>query len=72
MWISGTRRRYQDAAVSGADWRIYGLCRALAIYRMVFGQSRQEDLINYLLAQIPEDERNEIVTELQIDLSPAN
>ena len=39
---------------------------------MVFGQSRQEDLITYLLAQIPEEKRDEIVAELQIDLSPAN
>jgi hypothetical protein len=52
--------------------RLYGLRRALAIYRMVFGQSRQEDLITYLLDQIPEDERAGIVAELQIDLSPAN
>jgi hypothetical protein len=37
---------------------------------MVFGQTRQEDLMTYLLAQIPEDERDEIVSELQIDLSP--
>jgi hypothetical protein len=51
--------------------RLYALRRALAIYRMVFGQSRQEDLITYLLAQIPEHERDAIVTELQIDLSPA-
>lgn len=50
---------------------LYGLRRALAIYRMVFGQSRQEDLITYLLAQIPEDERDGIVADLQIDLSPA-
>jgi hypothetical protein len=52
--------------------RLYGLRRALAIYRMVFGQSRQEDLITYLLAQIPEDEQEGIVAQLQIDLSPAN
>jgi superfamily II DNA or RNA helicase len=52
--------------------RLSGLRRALAIYRMVFGQSRQEDLITYLLAQIPEDERAGIVAELQIDLSPNN
>lgn len=51
--------------------RLYGLRRSLAIYRMVFGQSRQEDLITYLLSQIPEDERGKIVAELQIDLSPA-
>jgi hypothetical protein len=52
--------------------RLYGLRRALAIYRMVFGQSRQEDLITYLLAQIPNGEREGIVAELQIDLSPAH
>jgi hypothetical protein len=52
--------------------RLDGLRRALAIYRMVFGQSRQEDLITYLLSQIPEGERDAIVGELQIDLSPVN
>ena len=30
--------------------RLHELRRSLAIYRMVFGQSRQEDLIAYLLA----------------------
>ena len=52
--------------------RLYELRRALAIYRMVFGQSRQEDLITYLLAQIPDGERETIVAALQIDLSPAH
>ena len=47
--------------------RLNGLRRALAICRIVFGHSRQEDLIAYLLAQIPEDERDAIVAELQID-----
>jgi hypothetical protein len=50
--------------------RLNGLRRALAIYRMVFGQSRQEDLITYLLAQIPESECDAIVAELQINLIP--
>jgi hypothetical protein len=39
---------------------------------MVFGQSRQDDLITYLLANLPEGERTHIVAELQIDLSPAS
>ena len=52
--------------------RLHELRRSLAIYRMVFGQSRQEDLIAYLLANIPEDERTKIVAELKLDLSPAN
>jgi len=50
--------------------RLHELRRSLAIYRMVFGQSRQEDLIAYLLAELPEDQRTEIVAELQVDLSP--
>ena len=37
--------------------RIHGLRRSLAIYRMVFGQSRQEDLIAYFLAHVPEQDR---------------
>jgi len=50
--------------------RLDQLRRALAIYRMVFGQSRQEDLITYLLGEVPEDEREKLVEELQINLSP--
>jgi hypothetical protein len=50
--------------------RLHGLRRALAIYRMVFGQSRQEDLLAYLLKAVPETEREAIVAELQINLSP--
>jgi hypothetical protein len=48
------------------------LIASLAIYRMVFGQSRQEDPITYLVAKLPEGERDKIVAELQIDLSPAS
>jgi len=52
--------------------RLQGLRRSLVIYRMVFGQSRQEDLISYLLTHIPESEQAAIVAELQIDLTPPN
>lgn len=52
--------------------RLHWLRRALAIYRMVFGQNRQEDLISYLLIHIPESERPAIAAELQIDLTPPN
>jgi hypothetical protein len=50
--------------------RLYALRRSLAIYRMVFGQNRQEDLIDFLLTEIPEDMREGFVQELQIDLRP--
>jgi hypothetical protein len=52
--------------------RLHELCRSLAIYRMVFGQSRQEDLIQYLRATVPEEQQASISEQLKIDLSPAN
>lgn len=51
--------------------RLHDLRRSLAIYRMVFGQSRQEDLIVYLLNAIPEQDRETIVAELEINLCPS-
>ena len=50
--------------------RMEALRRTLAVYRMVFGQSRQEDLVSYLLTQLPEDEIAKVVDQLRIDLSP--
>jgi hypothetical protein len=43
---------------------------SLAIYRMVFGQPRQEDLLEYLRKHVPEEKLEEIREELTIDLSP--
>jgi hypothetical protein len=37
---------------------------------VVLGQGRQEDLISYLLAEIPEVDHAAIVAELRINLSP--
>jgi hypothetical protein len=37
---------------------------------MVFGQSRQEDLVSYLLTQLPESEIAAVVDQLRIDLAP--
>ena len=51
--------------------RMEALRRTLAVYRMVFGQSRQEDLVSYLLTQLPESEIASVVDQLRIDLSPA-
>jgi hypothetical protein len=52
--------------------RLHDLCRALAIYRMVFGQSRQEDLIQYILATVPEEQQLRITDQLKIDLGPTS
>ena len=46
------------------------LRRALVLYRMVFGQNRQEDLVHYLLAKLPPDEVERIIGMCRIDLSP--
>jgi len=46
------------------------LRRSQAVYRMVFGQARQDDLIAYLLSNFSEMEISEISSELLINLSP--
>ncbi|HYN10605.1 MAG TPA: DEAD/DEAH box helicase [Vicinamibacterales bacterium] len=50
--------------------RADALRRALALYRMAFGQSRQEDLVRYLLAHVPADAVQQVAGEMCIDLSP--
>jgi len=46
------------------------LKRSLAIYRMVFGQPNQEDLIAYLLMHVPQSELEPAMKAARIDLSP--
>jgi hypothetical protein len=46
------------------------LRKSLAVYRMVFGQIRQDDLIAFLLARFPESDIPSIAKELRIDLAP--
>ena len=50
--------------------RMEVLRKSLAVYRMVFGQIRQDDLIAFLLARFPESEIPSIAKELRIDLAP--
>ena len=46
------------------------LRRSLAVYRMVFGQPRQEDLVNYLLRLVPAEEIQHHLARFRIDLTP--
>lgn len=46
------------------------LARSLVLYRMVFGQNRQEDLVNYLRSRLDETQISELVDLCRIDLSP--
>jgi len=50
--------------------RLARLRKALTLYRMVFGQTRQEDLLAYLLSKVPAENVGDLLDELQIDLSP--
>ena len=46
------------------------LIRSLVVYRAAIGQPRQQDVVEYLLAHIPDDEVRAFVDGLRIDLSP--
>lgn len=50
--------------------RLTALIKALAVYRMVFGQPRQDDLLAYLFERVPEDVLRDRLDELRVDLSP--
>jgi len=50
--------------------RLSQLRKSLAVYRMVFGQARQEELLAYLLDRVPEADRLKLANDLRIDLSP--
>lgn len=51
---------------SRLDW----LKRSLTVYRLAFGQPRQEDLLNYLQTLVGSGMNTESLTELQIRLDP--
>jgi hypothetical protein len=50
--------------------RLETLRQSLAVYRMVFGQPRQDDLMAYLLARISSEQLGALRDFLRIDLSP--
>ena len=52
--------------------RLGELRRSLTVYRMVFGQPRQEDFLEFILRQVPQERRREIAAALTVDLSPPN
>ncbi len=49
--------------------QLRALKRSLAVYRMVFGQPRQDDLVAFLLERVPSEKLEEIEPLLRIDLS---
>jgi len=63
-------RRLMVLPLSREVERADELRRSLAVYRMVFGQPRQEDLVSYLLSRVPEERVSSLGEQLRIDLSP--
>jgi len=49
--------------------KLVALRRSLVVYRMVFGQSRQEDLVEYLLKHLPENNTEGLSQLLQLDIA---
>jgi len=50
--------------------RAEALRRSLAVYRMAFGQSRQDDLVKYLQRFLTAEQIELAIAELRIDLTP--
>ncbi len=66
-------RHVPTLPLSSDSARLTHLLRSLAVYRMVFGQPRQDDLVELLLAQLSDEDRanqQALLDEVRIDLSP--
>ena len=50
--------------------RVDTLRRSLAIYRMVFGQPRQDDLLKFILREVSDKRTDSLATAMTVDLSP--
>ena len=50
--------------------RFEALQKSLALYRMVFGQPRQDDLMAFLMGRVPDEVRIRVVDSLRVDLAP--
>lgn len=63
-------RRVFTLPMSKDETRLRRLKSSLALYRMVFGQPRQDDLMEHLLRRFDEKEAMQLVRGWRIDLTP--
>jgi hypothetical protein len=63
-------RHVPSLPLSRESARLPALRRSLAVYRMVFGQPRQEDLVEHLKRSVRNDQWPSLSRELAIDLEP--
>ena len=52
--------------------RLPALRNSLALYRMVFGQPRQDDLVEFLRQRVPADVLENRLDRLKLDLTPGS
>lgn len=63
-------RRILDLPLSRDAEKLINLRKSLAVYRLVFGQSRQQDFVEFLSKMIPPDAVDAVCQQLRLDLSP--
>ncbi len=63
-------RHVPALALSREANQLPALRNSLAVYRLVFGQPRQDDLVEFLLQQLSGEELMSRLGQLQIDLTP--
>lgn len=68
--IATIERHVLALPLSREQARLIALRRSLTVYRMAFGQNRQEDVVDYLLRHIPTDMIEVLLAEAQIRLEP--
>lgn len=75
-WIfcqeNGSRiERYVPALPLSRDALRYSdLCQSLAAYRIVFGQSRQQELLHLLTSSIKPEQLANVINMLRVNLEP--
>ena len=56
--------------MSRDEQRMEALRRTLTVYRMVFGQPRQDDFLEFILREVPLEQQDALAAALTIDLRP--
>jgi hypothetical protein len=63
-------RRVLSPPLSRDAGKLTALRSSLALYRMAFGQPRQDELLEYLKTRLSPEERAETAAEIRVDLEP--
>ena len=75
VFTGGNARIQRHAPVlplSRDEQRLEALRRTLAVYRMVFGQPRQDDSLKFILREVPPEHQDALAAALTIDLRPGS